>query len=652
MLPFAPYYFPDVVRNADGSLTGYFDYRPKDANEAITVARSTDNGATWTTEGEALQENQGYCPTADTNDDGEGHPYVASIGGSTKLYTLQRPAGDYENVGLVVHNVAPGEPDPLAGLPGSEPVGVDPNTFATATTGVPTSGGESIPVSTLGSEGSPEHIVAGPYEDVSASSPSSSIITCTGTSISPAALTGCTVAGGKELTVASGDDLVQVIATANPEGEKTPAPTYTIPAGPNKPSGEGGLATFRFLNANSTQSPITTYLMNINAPNRVFIDGATVHCTQANANPTTKLEFCTTQSGGPLTVKQGDAVTADPIIPASATMTGGLLAPDGIVGTLPSYPGAPEGSTVVLYTEKILNYFVVGRENGSVSGTKYTAGTVALPATTINYTPSVTAAEPLPASGSFSVYLGAGTTIQLVTCTGYSKATQTGVPAGSYNLTGCSGGTGTVPLEAFIGGPGAAIAPISALEKIGEGKSGENLRAGKAVRQQRGLHGAARRIHHQRHRIHRPRCHQRLHLGNRQRFGLLQRHLEPVSADEPLGEQPDEPRAGCHRHDRAPLRRLARDDRHQPRRQLWHVPLGRLGDGRRQRRLQPDLLLELHQRQEWTVPTVVTSTDYTFSASAEQDRGSPKASIRRSASAPITPGAPTARRSCRARTGS
>ncbi len=43
-LPLSPYYFPDVVRNADGSLTGYFDYRPKDADEAITVARSTDNG--------------------------------------------------------------------------------------------------------------------------------------------------------------------------------------------------------------------------------------------------------------------------------------------------------------------------------------------------------------------------------------------------------------------------------------------------------------------------------------------------------------------------------------------------------------------------------------------------------------------------------
>ncbi len=34
-LPFSPYYFPDVVLNSDGTLTGYFDYRPKDADEEI-----------------------------------------------------------------------------------------------------------------------------------------------------------------------------------------------------------------------------------------------------------------------------------------------------------------------------------------------------------------------------------------------------------------------------------------------------------------------------------------------------------------------------------------------------------------------------------------------------------------------------------------
>src|SRR3984885_4476176 len=262
-LPFSPYYFPDVVRNPDGSLTGYFDYRPKDADEAITVARSTDNGKSWVSEGEALEQNHGYCPTADTNDDGQGHPYVASIAGSAKLYTLNRPAGDYEGVGLLVHNVEPAAANPLAALPPSEPVGIDPNTSHEVE--VPTSGGVSIPVSTLGSEGSPEHIVAGPYEDYNAASPSTSVITCTGTSSAPLALTGCTVAGAA-LSVKPKDDLVQVIATANPEEVTAKEPkkgaTYTVPAGPNKPSGEGGLEKLSNLNANATVSPFTTFILN------------------------------------------------------------------------------------------------------------------------------------------------------------------------------------------------------------------------------------------------------------------------------------------------------------------------------------------------------------------------------------------------------
>ncbi|MGA2166315.1 MAG: sialidase family protein, partial [Solirubrobacteraceae bacterium] len=143
-LPFSPYYFPDVVRNADGSLTGYFDYRPKDADEAITVARSTDNGKTWVAEGKALEQNPGYCPTDDTNDDGQGHPFVMSTGAGSDLYTLQRQAGDNPGIGLLVHSVEPSATNPLSALPSSQPVGIDPNTFVTAATTVPTS--EGVPV--------------------------------------------------------------------------------------------------------------------------------------------------------------------------------------------------------------------------------------------------------------------------------------------------------------------------------------------------------------------------------------------------------------------------------------------------------------------------------------------------------------------------
>ncbi len=480
-LPFSPYYFPDVVRNLDGSLTGYFDYRPKDADEAITVARSTDGGKTWVAEGKALEQNPGYCPTADTNDDGQGHPYVAPIGGSTKLYTLQRPAGDYEGVGLLVHDVEPSAADPLAALAGSESVGIDPNTYAEAEVEVPTSGGVSIPVSTLGEASSPEHIVAGPYEDYNAASPSQSIVTCTGTSTEPASLTGCTVSGGSPLTVKAEDDLVQVIATANPEalGTKTvvPGATYTIPAGPNAPGGEGGLAEVRILNGNPVVSPLTTFILNENAPNRFNVDGDTVYCAQSNANPTTKIENCTNTSGSPLVVHQGDAITMDPILPPHAQVTTGLKSPDGIVGTLRSYPNAPSGSTVVLYTEKILAYFIVGTTDGAVnSKNEFKAGTIALPGagtTTITYTSSVHPSEPLPSTGSFKIYLGTavGSPIQEVTCSGNAPATQTGVPTGSYDLTGCTGGTGSVKEGNWVGGPNAAIAPVATLEKIGEGKN-------------------------------------------------------------------------------------------------------------------------------------------------------------------------------------
>jgi Bacterial Ig-like domain (group 3) len=451
-LPMAPYYFPDVTKSSAGALTGYFDWRPKDADEATVVAKSTDGGKTWQAEGMALDQNGGYCPTADTNDDGQGHPYVMSVGGRTNLYTLQRQAGDYPGVGLLVHQVDASAANPLAGVPASEPVGIDPNTFATGAVSVPATGGTGvpIPVSTLGTAGSPQDIVAGPYEDLSSASPSTSIITCTGAGSGQ--LTGCTAVGG--LAVSSGDDLVQVIATANPGAGKT----FSVPQGPPVPTdGSGGLATLNISNGNPQVSPLTTYILNVNAPNRVYIDGATVYCAQSNANPTNKIENCTTTQSGGLTVHQGDPITADPILPKTATMTSGLIAPDGIVGTIPSYPGAPAGSTVVLYTEKILSYFIEGT----------TTSKITLPTSTIDFAPSVTgAAEPLPSSGPFTVYLGTavGQPIQAITC----------ASAGVGELTGCSGGTGTVASGNWIGAPNAAIAPYSVLSQTGEGTNGSS----------------------------------------------------------------------------------------------------------------------------------------------------------------------------------
>ena len=496
-LPMAPYYFPDIVRNSDGSLTGYFDWRPKDADEAITVAKSTDNGQTWSTEGEALEQNPGYCPTADTNDDGQGHPFVATIGSTSNLYTLQRQAGDNPGIGLLVNGVNPSATNPLSAVPASQPVGIDPNTFVTASTTVPSAGGVPIRVSTLGSAGSPEQIVNGSYEDVPAgnSEPSSStIINCTGPTSAPSvpgpgSLTGCTSATVGSVSLSPGDDLIQVIATGNPTSTTGSRDCATIgsqvPSGPNNPSGTGGLSALCYSQPSTPVAPITDSLWGSLAPNRVYINGQTVYCNGVSSG-LVKLENCTT-SGSPFSYQTGEPITGDPITPPGATMTTGLVAPDGIVGTLPSYPGVPATiggapTSTVLYTEKILNYYIEGVTNGKItnSGT-YSSSTVTLPLSSsqeLNYQPSVTSTEPLPSSGAFTVYVGvtdsSGNFIQALNCMGWAAATQSGAPAGSIDLSGCTGGTSaeTIVSGTDVGGPNAAIAPYAALGKIGEGKNG------------------------------------------------------------------------------------------------------------------------------------------------------------------------------------
>jgi len=145
---FSPYYFPFIVSYGN-YLQGYFDYRPKDTNEAIVAAYSTDGGNNWIFQQQALELNPGLCPLTNpdsvangvsassvspagssnnatvypvstidnpypneasvltslaspatiagvtytsfgASDDGQGHPYVTSINGKTFLYTLDR----------------------------------------------------------------------------------------------------------------------------------------------------------------------------------------------------------------------------------------------------------------------------------------------------------------------------------------------------------------------------------------------------------------------------------------------------------------------------------------------------------------------------------------------------------------------------------
>ena len=95
------------------------------------AATSTDGGKDWTYDGEALEQNPGYCPSADINDDGQGHANVITIGGKTFLYTLARAAGDNQGVGMLVHQFSPTEADPLSGLPATDSVGIDPDAFFT-----------------------------------------------------------------------------------------------------------------------------------------------------------------------------------------------------------------------------------------------------------------------------------------------------------------------------------------------------------------------------------------------------------------------------------------------------------------------------------------------------------------------------------------
>lgn len=346
-LAMQPYYFPYVTSEDGGrTLVGYFDYRPKDTDEAVVSAVSHDHGKTWTYTGEALEQNAGLCADGNTNDDGQGHAFVMTVpdyagkGRSAQvLYTLSRPSGDALGINLIVHKLTPKGGDPLAGLPASEPVGEGGSTTATAAVAVP----------------------AGP----------------TGT--------------GVNIEVGSTDDFEQ--------------------------------------------------------PGNFDVDGQVVNCNDDNVTAT-EFTGCTTEDKAGLTISSGEAVTADPIIPADAGQTSGLIAPDGIISVLPSYKGAPKGSVAVLYTEKILNYYIPTT----------TTAAVTLPAATI---PVADTSALSLTNGSIDVSLGTTGGIQSITCTGLTAT----------SLTGCAGGAGSVAKGSDLGAPGAATAPYSTLEQTGEGKN-------------------------------------------------------------------------------------------------------------------------------------------------------------------------------------
>jgi hypothetical protein len=133
-----PYYFP-FVRRRGSILEGFFDYRPRNEQEAVVAAISTDWGASWIFKGEALALNP-YCPwdvtdpdnqnlnvdgvktpygsdPSNAGDNGLGHPVILTVNGVQRIYQLNRANGHIDSDQLVVHTLAPGEEDSLSRLP-------------------------------------------------------------------------------------------------------------------------------------------------------------------------------------------------------------------------------------------------------------------------------------------------------------------------------------------------------------------------------------------------------------------------------------------------------------------------------------------------------------------------------------------------------
>lgn len=133
-----PFYFP-FVRRHGSYLQGFFDYRPRNEDEAVVTAISSDEGASWTFEGQALALNP-FCPWDPTDpdnqsvnvngvktpygsnnqngsDNGQGHPTVFAVGGVDRLYTLNRATNHIDADGLVVHNLGGRFPNQLSFLP-------------------------------------------------------------------------------------------------------------------------------------------------------------------------------------------------------------------------------------------------------------------------------------------------------------------------------------------------------------------------------------------------------------------------------------------------------------------------------------------------------------------------------------------------------
>ena len=472
ILPMSPYYFPYVMRNPNDPnvLTGFFDYRPKDSDEAIVVANSFDNGNTWHFVDEKLELNSNVCPDGIQNDNGQGHPYVQQLSGtpgsptgSYYLYTLNRVSGDALGQGLLTHKLdwatSSKYPwgDPVQNLPAAEAVDAGPNPNNEQTANTPP--GYSNQITEAGITTASGAVVVPNYQENQ---------------------TGVTI---------------KVASTANFANLKGGPGGQIVDVGPGT----------SYSNLGDSALPI-------------------IHCTEKTT--TTEFEGCVAvdaagQSGSQtVSVVEGDHLVAPPEVPDTAmvtdpssegTTTGtGLQGPDGIIGTVPasSLPAAlpngtqrssiPSGATVVIYGEKLLNYYYSAIVGGTKSVSIPTSGGgVAIPVSSFGYTgvgaqthasltngtqPTTT---PTALSPAVTINLGynsasptTGEGIATVTCTGAD--TDFGGTGKGDELTGCTASSSGLPsgttsvstkAEYEIGGPGACASSSAELAATGEGSA-------------------------------------------------------------------------------------------------------------------------------------------------------------------------------------
>ena len=301
-----------------------------------------------------------------------------------------------------------------------------------------------------------------------------------------------------------------------------------------------------------------------------------------------------------------------------------------------------------MYTEKLLNYYVAGATIGIESDgpTPFgPGGRVSSSTPTPNA--SCSRARRPRARSPWRWPTTPRRSVIPVTCTGLTAGSR----SGQQHRTGlstrspaarCPRPTPATPTPptTTIGAPGRRWSPVHP----GQDRRGQRTNR-TSCQEQRGPHRAPGGLHHRRRQLLDRRPGQRRHHQRSQSNGSVAatRHQQP---DRP----PTSPAIlnayatpGTTDADRDALGRLGRLDHHQPRRHLRPVPLGRLGGRRRQRRLQPDLLLLVDRRRALDrAPDSVVSTDYTFAASVAQDSPG-QGPTRRSGSAPTTRAGPTDR---------